>query len=116
MLRYRRMHDRQKPFVVNVADVPWEPFSHSMFGSDDPNLTAYVRANKLDVSLYCVAPGQRACSYDFHYAEAQLFPVLDGSGLARYGGEARRSAPQPSHPSSRDTWGPVRRRSGTEGG
>lgn len=84
------MTDNAKPFLVNVEDVPWEKFSRGQFGSEDRDLTAHVRARKLDVSLTRLAPGQVSSPYHFHHAEEELFYVLEGSGRLRYGGEERR--------------------------
>ena len=83
----------QKPFLANVEDVPWETFSHGVFGSEDRDLTGYVRASKLDLSLTRIPPGRRSCPYHFHHAEEELFYVLEGSGLLRYGGQERRVRP-----------------------
>jgi uncharacterized cupin superfamily protein len=34
-----------------------------------------------------VAPGQRSCPYHFHYAQEEMFIVLEGSGTLRIAGE-----------------------------
>jgi len=87
------MTDTERPFLVNVEDVPWRPFAHGRFGSEDRNLTAHVRARKLDVWLTRLAPGQVSCPYHFHHAEEELFYVLEGTGRLRYGGKERRVRP-----------------------
>ena len=83
------MTESAKPYLVNVEDVPWEPFKRGRFGSEDRDLTKYVRARKLDVALTRLAPGQVSCPYHFHHAEEELFYVLEGTGRLRYGGEVR---------------------------
>ena len=87
------MTDESRPLLVNVADVPWEPFARGHFGSEDRDLTAHVRARKLDVALTRLAPGQVSCPYHFHHASEELFYVLEGTGRLRYGGEERRVRP-----------------------
>jgi uncharacterized cupin superfamily protein len=84
------MTEELKPFLVNVEEVPWEPFARGRFGSEDRDLTKYVRARKLDVTLTRLSPGQVSCPYHFHHAEEELFYVLEGTGRLRYGGEERR--------------------------
>lgn len=44
-------------------------------------------ARKLGVSVDTVAPGKRACPYHFHYAQEEMFIVLEGSGTLRIAGE-----------------------------
>src|SRR6266545_2610902 len=61
--------DDAKPGLMNVEDMPWEPYSHGGFGGEDRDLTAHVRARKLDVSMTRLAPGQVSCPYHFHHAE-----------------------------------------------
>ena len=87
------MTDTAKPYLVNVEAVPWELYVHGRFGSEDRDLTGHVRARKLDVLMTRLAPGQVSCPYHFHHAEEEVFYVLEGAGLLRYGGEERRVRP-----------------------
>ncbi|MEL7886858.1 cupin domain-containing protein [Serratia marcescens] len=44
-------------------------------------------ADKLGASFDCVAPGMRSCPYHFHYAQEEMFIILEGSGTLRVAGE-----------------------------
>jgi uncharacterized cupin superfamily protein len=85
--------EKAKPFLINVEEVPWEPYARGRFGSEDRDLTQHVQARKLDVTLTRLAPGQVSGPYHFHHAEEELFYVMEGTGRLRYGGEERRVRP-----------------------
>jgi uncharacterized cupin superfamily protein len=44
-------------------------------------------AQKLGASIDTVAPGKRSCPYHFHYAQEEMFVVLEGTGSLRVAGE-----------------------------
>ncbi|KRE89106.1 auxin-binding protein [Frateuria sp. Soil773] len=44
-------------------------------------------ACKLGASIDTVAPGKRSCPYHFHYAQEEMFIVLEGHGTLRVAGE-----------------------------
>ena len=44
-------------------------------------------AQKLGASIDIVAPGKRSCPYHFHYAQEEMFIVLEGSGTLRVAGQ-----------------------------
>jgi uncharacterized cupin superfamily protein len=44
-------------------------------------------ASKLGVSIDIVAPGKRACPYHFHYAQEEVFIVLEGEATLRVADE-----------------------------
>lgn len=44
-------------------------------------------ATKLGASIDTVAPGKRSCPYHFHYAQEEMFVVLEGTGALRVAGE-----------------------------
>lgn len=44
-------------------------------------------AGKLGASIDTVPPGQRSCPYHFHYAQEEMFVVLEGSGTLRVADE-----------------------------
>ncbi len=44
-------------------------------------------ASKLGASIDIVAPGMRSCPYHFHYAQEEMFIVLEGTGTLRVAGE-----------------------------
>jgi len=44
-------------------------------------------ARKLGASVDIVAPGKISCPYHFHYAQEEMFIILEGSGTLRVAGE-----------------------------
>jgi uncharacterized cupin superfamily protein len=48
---------------------------------------AGTAARKLGAGIDIVPPGKRACPYHFHYAQEELFIVLEGEGTLRVAGE-----------------------------
>ncbi len=40
-------------------------------------------AHKLGASIDIVAPGKRSCPYHFHYAQEEMFVILEGTGSLR---------------------------------
>ncbi|AMO93555.1 cupin domain protein [Collimonas fungivorans] len=44
-------------------------------------------AQKLGASVDTVAPGKISCPYHFHYAQEEMFIILEGSGTLRVAGE-----------------------------
>jgi len=48
---------------------------------------AGAAARRLGAGIDIVPPGKRACPYHFHYAQEELFVVLEGEGTLRVAGE-----------------------------
>ena len=44
-------------------------------------------ASKLGASIDIVSPGKRSCPYHYHYAQEEMFVVLEGRGSLRVAGE-----------------------------
>jgi uncharacterized cupin superfamily protein len=44
-------------------------------------------ARKLGATIDTVAPGMRSCPYHFHYAQEEMFVILEGSGTLRVADE-----------------------------
>jgi uncharacterized cupin superfamily protein len=44
-------------------------------------------ARKLGAGIDIVPPGKRSCPYHFHYAQEEMFVILDGEGTLRVAGE-----------------------------
>ena len=64
-------HDRRPPLYDSVG----------------ARLSTGTAADKLGASFDCVAPGMRSCPYHFHYAQEEMFIILEGSGTLRVAGE-----------------------------
>ncbi|EPR9348848.1 cupin domain-containing protein [Serratia marcescens] len=69
--RVDKRHDRRPPLYDSVG----------------ARLGTGIAADKLGASFDCVAPGMRSCPYHFHYAQEEMFIILEGSGTLRVAGE-----------------------------
>lgn len=58
-----------------------------LYDSVGARLGTGTAADKLGASFDCVAPGMRSCPYHFHYAQEEMFIILEGSGTLRVAGE-----------------------------
>ncbi|HET9651574.1 MAG TPA: cupin domain-containing protein [Usitatibacter sp.] len=77
--------------VVNVDDLELESFAKGdKFASRSARIGPLVGAKDLGYSYDIVAPGKSACPFHSHRAEEEMFFVVRGSGLLRYGAETRR--------------------------
>ena len=77
--------------VVNVNDVELEHFENgSKFACDAVRLGTIVGAKDLGYSYDVVQPGKRSCPFHSHRAEEEMFFIVRGTGLLRYGNETRK--------------------------
>ncbi len=81
--------------VLNANDVAEEAFVYGdNWASFDKQLSPAKRhAGRLGVILARVPPGKSACPFHTHQMEDEVFFVLSGRGLLRYGEEVREIAP-----------------------
>ncbi len=82
--------------VVNVDDLEWEDnLAEGRYGSLDKHLTPAMRSHggRLGVNLTRVSPGRSACPFHTHQLEDEVFYVLSGTGVLRYGESLRRIGP-----------------------
>lgn len=73
--------------VVNAADAPEEKYGEGTWGSTSRVLTPTMRdrGGKLGVVLNTLSKGQIGCPFHHHLLEDEVFYVLSGRGLLRYG-------------------------------
>jgi len=77
--------------VVNVNDLELQHFEKGeAFACDGVRLGPIVGAKDLGYSYDVVQPGKRACPFHSHRAEEEMFFVIRGTGLLRYGNETRK--------------------------
>jgi len=86
------MASLREALVRNIRDVTLEVSQRAPLydgGASGPVLGARAGtiARKLGGGLDVLPPGKRACPYHFHYAQEELFIVLEGSGTLRVAGE-----------------------------
>ncbi len=77
-----------KPPIVNLDAVAMKPYGkgdrlQSMLG----RVGRELGAEALGCTLVALAPGKAAWPYHNHYAEEEIFVILDGEGSLRYDGE-----------------------------
>lgn len=74
--------------IRNFNDVPLEHQVRApLYDSLAARLGTDTAAQKLGASIDTVAPGKRSCPYHFHYAQEEMFIVLEGTGTLRVAGE-----------------------------
>lgn len=74
--------------IRNFNDAPRERFVRApRYDSETASLSKGTVASQLGASFDIVAPGQMSCPYHFHYAEEEMFIVLQGEGTLRVAGE-----------------------------
>ena len=76
--------------VVNIDQLPLEHFEKgAKFGCDAVRVGPLLGARDLGYSYDVVPPGKRSCPFHSHRAEEEMFFIVRGTGLLRYGAETR---------------------------
>jgi uncharacterized cupin superfamily protein len=74
--------------IRNFNDVPLQYERRDpLYESHAARLGTDTAAQKLGASMDIVAPGKRSCPYHFHYAQEEMFIILDGQGTLRVAGQ-----------------------------
>jgi uncharacterized cupin superfamily protein len=77
--------------VRNIHDLPLEHFTKGdKYESRGARIGPLVGAKDLGYSYDVVPPGKRSCPFHSHRAEEEMFFVVQGEGLLRYGSQTRR--------------------------
>jgi uncharacterized cupin superfamily protein len=78
--------------VVNVDELVLEPFSAvgGKFESRSARVGPLLGATDLGYSYDVVAPGKASCPFHSHRGEEEMFFIVKGTGLLRYGRETRK--------------------------
>lgn len=75
--------------VVNLAELPLKASSHgTKFGSEAGRIGGAIGLKRLGAQYYVVQPGKSAVPFHAHYANEELYFVLEGEGSYRLGSEA----------------------------
>ncbi len=78
----------RQQLIRNFNDVPLKRDTREpLYDSSGARLAPGTAALKLGASVDTVHPGKRACPYHFHYAQEEMFIVLEGEGTLRVAGE-----------------------------
>lgn len=86
------MNDRAKDLssrlIRNFNDAPLERLLREpLYDSVGTRLARGTAARKLGASIDILAPGKVGCPYHLHYAQEEMFIVIDGAGTLRVAGE-----------------------------
>jgi uncharacterized cupin superfamily protein len=74
--------------IRNFNTAPLERFQRApLYDTSCAGLTEGTVAMKLGASIDVMPPGHRGCPYHFHYAQEEMFIVLEGEGTLRVAGE-----------------------------
>ena len=77
-----------KPRIVNFADAKRPGSGHGeAFKATTARIGADLGAEQIGCTLVELEPGKRAWPYHLHYAEEEMFVILEGEGTLRYDGE-----------------------------
>jgi uncharacterized cupin superfamily protein len=74
--------------IRNFNDVPLQDERREpLYQSQSARLGTGTAAQKLGASVDIVPPGKRSCPYHFHYAQEEMFVVVEGQGTLRVAGQ-----------------------------
>lgn len=74
--------------ILNVKDIEWQSHEHGdAFEAEFGPIAARIGAEKLGYRLNRVPPGKKAWPFHAHYANEEMFFILEGSGVLRHGDE-----------------------------
>ena len=77
--------------VVNLDELELEHFAKGeAYRSDCARIGPLVGARDLGYSYDVVPPGKRSCPFHSHHGEEEMFFILRGTGMLRYGNETRK--------------------------
>jgi uncharacterized cupin superfamily protein len=74
--------------IRNFNEAPRERFVRPpRYDTETTSLSKGTAAQQLGASFDILAPGQMGCPYHFHYAEEEMFIILQGEGTLRVADE-----------------------------
>lgn len=80
--------DLRHRLIRNFNTVPTtHELREPLYDAFSARLAPGTAASKLGASIDVVAPGKMTCPYHFHYAQEEMFIILEGSGTLRVAGE-----------------------------
>lgn len=73
--------------VMNLDEAVLESHEDGPFQGQYAELGKHIGAKKLGYSLTVVAPGKKVCPFHNHHVNEEMFFILEGTGLLRFGAE-----------------------------
>lgn len=87
-LRLKTRDQLRQRLIRNFNEQPRErSVRPPLYDSESASMTKGTVAQQLGASFDIVAPGQQSCPYHYHFAEEEMFIVLQGEGTLRVAGE-----------------------------
>ena len=72
--------------VVSIHELALEPFAHGdHFESLDAGLSEQLGLTQIGAAYCEVPPGKSACPFHVHHVEDEMFIILEGNGVYRFG-------------------------------
>jgi len=82
------MEDKINP-VVRIADLPLEPFSQGdHYCSADAGIAERIGLTQIGANYSEVPPGKTGCPYHVHHVQEEMFVILEGEGIYRFGSDS----------------------------
>ena len=76
--------------VMNIDQLKLEHFANGeMYEGNSARIGPLLGAKDLGYSYDIVPPGKRSCPFHSHRGEEEMFFIVSGKGLLRYGSETR---------------------------
>eukprot|EP00123_Amoebidium_parasiticum_P022284 comp8405_c0_seq1/m.3762 comp8405_c0_seq1/g.3762 ORF comp8405_c0_seq1/g.3762 comp8405_c0_seq1/m.3762 type:complete len:174 (-) comp8405_c0_seq1:471-992(-) len=85
-----KVEELRRKLIRNINEVEYEHADaegSDLYSSQNAWLSGTTAAKKLGASIDIVPAGKRNCPYHTHYAQEEMFIVLEGSGTLRVAGE-----------------------------
>lgn len=75
--------------VARIGELPLEPFEQGEhYESLDADISNRLALTQIGAALCIVPPGKSACPFHVHHAEDEMFIILEGEGVYRFGAES----------------------------
>lgn len=71
--------------IVNLGDLKFKTESHGEFEQHYAQISDAIGAKRLGYNLTILPPGKKACPFHHHRVEEEMFLILEGTGILRYG-------------------------------
>jgi uncharacterized cupin superfamily protein len=74
--------------IINLDEADFDMIEdNGLFTSNSATISDLIGAQKLGYSLTLVPPGKSSCPFHSHHGEEEMFLILDGEGILRFGSE-----------------------------
>ncbi len=72
--------------IINLDELSkFEEYEHGSFQGKYAMIGTAIGAKRLGYNLTIVQPGKKSCPFHNHYINEEMFLILDGTGVLRFG-------------------------------